>query len=419
MTDGASRLLAVGPDAFAADVVRALPSFDVTASPTLLDGLWTVGQGSFDAVVVYASEGRRTRRLIESMRQVRPTTRVVVAVRPPDEPLARQLIRAGAHEYVLEPIQSRELEQALGRARLPLADDDESVGPSHREILHLSEVLRSLPDGADATLRRLASMVCDACEARGAAIDVRGVFAQHGEIGEIVLAEPIRRGEDVVGRIALGPRRRGAYSSLHAGRLATYARLVDTIAEQVRDREHWRDLALRDEPTGVRNARYFDEQLDAALERSAAARRGLSVLLVDVDELRSYNERHGRGAGDTALRELADLLSRCTRERDIVARLRGDTFAILLSDDAPPRITGSSPPADAAAFARRFDAVLCSAAFSRLGPQAAAPLTASIGLATFPWDGRTRDELMRAADESLRQCQSAGRSIRLAGQPTA
>lgn len=411
---GATRLLAVGPEAFTSEVRRVLPAFEVSTAANLLDGLWTAGQGSFDAVVISAATGPRAQRLVDALRQVRPTARIVVAAPVPDEPLARRLLDAGAHEYVLEPLERAELEHALGRARLPIAAVGDAPGPSLDEIVHLSELLRQMPDGVQATMHRLAALIRDACDAQGAVIELADVVAQSGAMDTIVLAEPITRDGAVVGRVALGPRRRGPYSALHAGRLSTYARLADTIVEQVREREHWRDLAHRDEPTGVRNARYFDQRLDELLREAGAARRGLTIALVDIDEFRAFNERHGRPAGEVALRELAALLTRCSRERDIVARLHGDAFGLILSGDEPPRVPGTAPPRDARAFAQRFAAVLESAPMQQLGPSAPGRLSISIGLASFPWDGRSPAELMQAAGEALAKCRGAGQSIRLA-----
>lgn len=414
--NGVARLLAVGPADFTQQVARALPACEVAVAGSALGGLWAAGADVYDAVVVSAALGPRVRRLIESLRQVRPALRIVAAVHTADEPHAGELIDAGASEYVLEPVERAELEGALGRVRLPV-EDDESSPPTHAEVVQLGEILRGLPDGTRATLDRLAALVRDACGAEGVAIEIDDDVVQVGRVDALVLAEQIHRGEAVVGRIALGRRQRGAYGGAHTARLATYTQLVETIIAQVRERDHWRDLAHRDELTGARNTRFFEQRFDEILSAAGAARRCVSVVLADVDELRVYNERHGRDAGDVVLREITELLTRCTREHDLVARVGGDEFAVVLGGDEQARLAGSSHPASGARFGERFARMLETGRFTRLGPDARERVGVMLGLATFPWDGRTREELLAVAADRLEAARRGRCATALTGGP--
>jgi len=105
-----------------------------------------------------------------------------------------------------------------------------------------------------------------------------------------------------------------------------------------------------------------------------------------------------------------------TRSHDIVARIGGDEFAVLFWDAGRPRTPGSKMPEDAFVLADRFRKAVEDHAFGSLGSEARGVLTISGGLATFGRDGRTCRELLRKADEALRESKRTGKnSITLIG----
>jgi len=153
-------------------------------------------------------------------------------------------------------------------------------------------------------------------------------------------------------------------------------------------------LALRDGLTGLSNRRAFGQRL--ALEMNRAVRYGtpLSLLILDVDHFKEYNDAFGHVAGDEVLRTLAQVMQLQGRETDFFARYGGEEFVAILPH------TGSE---GARTVAERLRAAVASA------PWTARPVTASIGAATLLPGMEAQDDLIRAADGALYAAKAAGR----------
>jgi len=153
-------------------------------------------------------------------------------------------------------------------------------------------------------------------------------------------------------------------------------------------------LALRDGLTGLSNRRAFGQRL--ALEMNRAVRYGtpLSLLVLDVDHFKQYNDAFGHVAGDEVLRTLAQVMQSHGRETDFFARYGGEEFVAVLPH------TGSE---GARTVAERLRAAVAGA------PWPARPVTASIGAATLLPGMETEDDLVRAADGALYAAKAAGR----------
>jgi diguanylate cyclase (GGDEF)-like protein len=157
-------------------------------------------------------------------------------------------------------------------------------------------------------------------------------------------------------------------------------------------------LALRDDLTGVWNRRYFHRFLQRVLADAADQRRQVTLLVFDIDDFKIYNDKYGHGAGDDILREAARLMQSAVRAHDVVARIGGDEFAVIFWDKAGPRKPDSQHPQDVLAAAKRFQKAICTHSFPKLLQEAPGTLTISGGLATYPWDGRTPQDLLERAD---------------------
>ncbi|MCG6116632.1 MAG: GGDEF domain-containing protein [Aquimonas sp.] len=152
-----------------------------------------------------------------------------------------------------------------------------------------------------------------------------------------------------------------------------------------------RDLADTDALTGVSNRRHFDRLLREGFERALLTRRPLSVLMIDADQFKSYNDQHGHLAGDDALRALGQCLQQAVRSDTVVARFGGEEFAVI----AP------SGRREAHGLAERL----------RRTVERDCPTTVSIGTATLD-AGKDRDEpaLLARADRALYAAKAAGRN---------
>jgi len=169
-----------------------------------------------------------------------------------------------------------------------------------------------------------------------------------------------------------------------------------------------------DELTGLGNRRYFDDCLASALGRAKRERTQLGLLYVDLDRFKLVNDSLGHDAGDQLLRVIAARLSDAVRAHDVVcidqdqiasevrvSRLGGDEFTVLLS--------GIHGPADAELVAKRMLAAIREPV--ELLGQHLTP-SASVGIAVYPSDGRTSDDLRKRADAALYAAKAAGGGYR-------
>jgi diguanylate cyclase (GGDEF)-like protein len=169
-----------------------------------------------------------------------------------------------------------------------------------------------------------------------------------------------------------------------------------------------RKLSSIDRMTGLFNRGHFDERLGAELNRAQRLQQPLSVVMLDVDRFKEFNDRYGHSAGDVGLRTIADRFRQMTRRSDVVARYGGEEFVFLLPD------TGADT-----AFDKLEQIRMSVEALTIVLPkgQGEASLTVSAGIATFPADGTNAEELIDEADARLFRAKAGGRN-RVAGRLT-
>ncbi|MGA2482514.1 MAG: diguanylate cyclase [Candidatus Acidiferrales bacterium] len=172
------------------------------------------------------------------------------------------------------------------------------------------------------------------------------------------------------------------------------------VTERKRTEDQMRYLATHDSLTGLANHRHFITSLEAEIRRARRSERPFSLLLLDLDGLKSINDEHGHLAGDRALIRFADVLRQHCRSTDLAARYGGDEFALLLIDSGAPMVK---------------DVTLRIGEF--LGADTEKPpLAVSTGFATYPDDGLTPRALIHAADRRL-YGQKSSRGPRLTAVP--
>jgi len=154
--------------------------------------------------------------------------------------------------------------------------------------------------------------------------------------------------------------------------------------------------AIADGLTGLYNHRYLHERLREELHRSEELGAPLSVLFCDLDQFKALNDTLGHAAGDNALRSTAHVLEQSIRHIDLASRYGGEEFVVVLMG------TDTAGAADVAERIRQRVRETWIAA----SPE---PLSISIGIATFPADGRTKEELLDKADWAMHVAKRLGR----------
>jgi diguanylate cyclase (GGDEF)-like protein/PAS domain S-box-containing protein len=181
------------------------------------------------------------------------------------------------------------------------------------------------------------------------------------------------------------------------------------ITERRRTEEQVRILEFRDSLTGLANRAAFRLHLDNAIHRAARSRTLLGVLYLDVDQFKRVNDTFGHSAGDRLLCTVAEQLTTCIRDTDMlhtsldpdtmIARLGGDEFTIVLDNLSDPR--------DASRVAQR---VLASLSQPAIVEGHEIRTTVSIGISIFPHDGDSVESLLRNADLAMYHAKGVGRS---------
>jgi len=198
--------------------------------------------------------------------------------------------------------------------------------------------------------------------------------------------------------------------------LESLRRCLSGLVALARRQESMRHLAITDELTSLYNRRYFYVRTDRILRRMHQQQRRATLVLFDVDNFKHYNDTYGHAVGDDILRETASMMRQALREHDVIARIGGDEFAVLLWEAEPPRQPDSQPVQTALELVRRFSRTIRRHRFAALGEEAQGRLSMSGGAAVFPTDGETCRELLRNADKALRRAKQAGKNtIQLVG----
>jgi len=158
-------------------------------------------------------------------------------------------------------------------------------------------------------------------------------------------------------------------------------------------------LAAVDFLTGVYNRRQFETLARAELARCQRYMRPLSVVMLDIDHFKAVNDRFGHAAGDRVLKSVADLCRAAKRDSDIIARLGGEEFAIMLPE---------TTEAATVQFAERLRHLIVDCALTANGE--AIPVTISVGIAGASIRTSGIEALMRDADQALYEAKRSGRN---------
>lgn len=210
---------------------------------------------------------------------------------------------------------------------------------------------------------------------------------------------PLKAGDRVLGTLVAGSRHR-------TGLNEDAVRMLEVLAIQAAQSmlraqlfEQMERMATTDGLTGLCNHRTFQSRLDELIAQSRRYGRKMSVLVADVDYFKAVNDRHGHPAGDQVLRTVAQLIAKQGRDTDVVARYGGEEFAIILPETDPKGAKVIAERIRTSVQARTFDL--------EGGPL---KVTLSLGISTYPENGKDRLALVERADQCLYFAKKHGRN---------
>jgi two-component system cell cycle response regulator len=213
------------------------------------------------------------------------------------------------------------------------------------------------------------------------------------------LAAPMRHQQRRIGALLLGSAQEEAFSSHQARVISILCNQAAVSLENSSIIGKMEELAITDGLTGLYNHRYFQEAFNQEIDRAERQDQTLTLLIMDIDHFKGFNDSFGHPAGDFILKSLAQLMTKTARKIDILARYGGEEFAALL-----PGIDKKN----AKKTAERWRKGIARSSFKTSGQSFA--ITLSIGYATFPSDGQSKVELIQKADRGLYRAKENGRN---------
>lgn len=212
---------------------------------------------------------------------------------------------------------------------------------------------------------------------------------QHGSF----ICVPLRiKGREVIGVLNAQKPEPHGFSLGDMDLFQAVANQVAAALENAQLYQRTKELSARDDLTGLFNRRHFFDNLEKEIQRARRYRRVFSLLMLDLDDFKGYNDTHGHLRGDDALKEVARLLLANSRRADVVGRFGGEEFVVLL-----PEVNKQG----AAVVAEKMRAAVEQYSFFGRETQPGGRLTVTLGLVTYPVDSEDGLELVDLADRAL------------------
>jgi len=194
-----------------------------------------------------------------------------------------------------------------------------------------------------------------------------------------------------------------AIANLTAIRKQQY--LVSTLSRQNVElgdlNKKFRELSIRDGLTGLFNHRYTQERLSEEFARARRFERELSILFMDVDNFKFYNDAHGHQAGDVILETIGELMSNVSRESDVVSRWGGEEFIIIAAETNKKQ---------ACALAEKIRLLIAGHDFPHAAEQPLGKISISIGVSTISEVTKYAEDLVKLADNAVYFAKDHGRN---------
>ncbi|MBN2453061.1 MAG: GGDEF domain-containing protein [Candidatus Omnitrophica bacterium] len=224
-----------------------------------------------------------------------------------------------------------------------------------------------------------------------------GAEAASGVFNSLIAA-PLMSENKVIGILRVDSAQELAFSQDDLRLLDIISNLAAVAIQNSMFYARTQELAIRDGLTGLRVRRFFTESLRREVKRAARRREQLSLLMLDIDHFKEYNDKYGHAAGDNILQHLSQLITGILGEDDVAGRYGGEEIAILL---------WRKKKKDAIAQAEKIRKLVKDSPV--ILKDNVASVTVSIGIATFPEDALSEEEMIRIADQRLYKAKAEGR----------
>ncbi len=222
---------------------------------------------------------------------------------------------------------------------------------------------------------------------------------EHQKTGSF-LSVPLHYKDELIGVMNCGRDRKAGFSKNEIKLLQLVAGQIALSIANSRLYAKTRELSVRDELTGLYNRRHFLHVLQLEWKRASRFHHPLSLLMVDVDHFKKYNDTHGHKEGDRVLKQMGGLLIKTLREVDTLARFGGEEFVVLLPD---------TDRNGALAVGEKLRRIVASEQFT-LTDQNPIPVTISVGVANYPDDVQELEDLIDHTDLALYDAKDQGRN---------
>jgi diguanylate cyclase (GGDEF)-like protein len=229
----------------------------------------------------------------------------------------------------------------------------------------------------------------------------------HEEASNFYCCIPILAHGETLGLLHLAYNEGAEDGESAASRFDKCRRLGFHVAEQIsmavanaKLREQLRDQSVRDVLTGLYNRRYLLEAGRRELQRAHRHRHQVSILSIDVDHFKMFNDNHGHDAGDTVLRVVGESLAHLFQDENVACRFGGEEFVVMLPDCTPAEAVDRAEE-----LRSRIESITVRYAENNL-PR----ITISTGIAAYPESGGSLMEVLKVADEALYLAKANGRN---------
>jgi diguanylate cyclase (GGDEF)-like protein len=237
--------------------------------------------------------------------------------------------------------------------------------------------------------------------------DEEYVFTKAREVNSLILV-PLNTKSRKYGLVLIEHKYYSAFDDENVRLLETIGQQVGIAMENAELYQKMQELATIDGLTGVYNRLFFQERLPREFKAAQEENYSLTLAIFDIDHFKRFNDTYGHLFGDKVLKIIADIVNKSLRNSDIFARYGGEEFIILF-----PR-TNLKEACDKVELLR--EEILCTCVKDNL---VSASITVSFGIASFPENARTENELIKLADDALFEAKDAGRNcVRIAKEWT-